>query len=418
MCKIVNPEDIIIGQFAEADTIERRRTLILKILASIGIHRPLKVLIATNCVGCGGEENQAMRLIPEMIKLGYEVEHLYYSAPHTLADKYKEKGIKSIFIDKGKLGKFIFQKKLTHFIRSNQFDIVHAFGGTATIYVRAGAVFAGTKLILAGSRNRTGPQGKASITINSLLNLFTPAWIINSSTNADGLQKLKFIKEKRFYVLPNALDMDGISLQPAEMDVDLKKWIGGRKIVAAVGRLCAVKNYDLYLDSAKLVHGFSPDSCFLIIGEPDCREEGAIFEKRLSKRIKEENLDSFIKLTGRIDNLETFYPHIDLLVSTSRSEGCPNVVLEAMRAAKPVVMTNSCDTRRIIREGENGYVVGLDDVKGMAQNIHNLLSSNQKRKQFGNISREIVEKNYSSANAAWTLAVIYLSEIKNQGRFN
>ena len=166
------------------------------------------------------------------------------------------------------------------------------------MYVRAAAIFAGTRLILASSQTRTGSPDWAGIAINSLLNLFTPAWIMNSSTNVEGLKNLKFMKNKRFYVLPNALDMDDKFLQPAEVDVDLKKWINGRKIVAAVGRLCAVKNFDLFLDSAKLVHDISPDSCFLIIGEPDCREEGTIFEKRLSKRVKEENLDSFIKLTG------------------------------------------------------------------------------------------------------------------------
>ena len=414
MCEIVDPEDIILGQFPEADTIEQRRLVVSKFLADRCIHRPLKVLIATNCISCGGEEHQAMRLIPELCMLGFEVEHLYYSAPHTLGDKYKEKGIESTFIDKNKLGKFRFLKKLTNHIRINKFDMVHAFGGTTNVYVRAAAVFAGTKIILASSRNRTGPQGASSVTINSLLNLFTSAWIINSRTNAEGLKKLKFLKNKRLYILPNALDIYDKSLQPEEMDFDLKRWTGDRRIVAAAGRLCGVKNYDFFIDSAKRIHEMNPESCFLIIGGPDCREEGIIYEKRLSKRIIDENLNSFVKMTGRMNKLENFYSHIDVLVSTSRFEGCPNVVLEAMRAAKPVVMTNSCDTRLIIREGENGYVVGVDDLDGMVQKIQNLLSSGQMRKQFGHKSREIVEKNFLSMNAAWILAKIYLIELKSQ----
>jgi glycosyltransferase EpsD len=107
-----------------------------------------------------------------------------------------------------------------------------------------------------------------------------------------------------------------------------------------------------------------------------------------------------------------------LFVSTSRSEGCPNVVLEAMRAAKPIVMTNSCDTRGFIREGENGYVVGLDDLENMVHKIRDLLSSDQMRKKFGHKSLEIVVKNFSSVNAAWILAEIYLSEFKGISRIN
>jgi glycosyltransferase involved in cell wall biosynthesis len=414
MSNIIFPEDLDLYPLSVGDTLEQRRIFISKFLADNDIHRALKVLIVTNSLASGGEEHQVMRLIPEMIKLGIQAEHLYYSAPHTLAEKYNACCIKSTWIDKNGQSKFLYFKKLTNHIKLNKYDIVHAFGGTATIYARIAAVFAGTRLILAGSRNRTGPQGRLSIVINSLLNLFTSAWVINSSTNAEGVGKLKFMKNKPLYILPNALSMDGDFMQPGQIDQNLLNWIGDRKIVAAIGRLCSVKNYDMFIDLAKKVHGHMQNSCFLIIGGPDCTTEGEIYEKRLSLRIVNEKLDSFVKITGRIDALDGVYPHIDLLVSTSRSEGCPNVVLEAMRAAKPIVMTRSCDTNRIILEGQNGYVLGPDDLEGMVQRVLQILCSESKRKQFGYKSRELVETYFSSPNAAWILAKIYLAEIKKQ----
>ena len=412
MCQIVNPEEIQLSRFAEADSVEKRKAIVSRCLEDVGIQHQLKVLISTNSLGCGGQEHQVMMLIPELKKLGLEVEHMYYSPPHILEEKYRDRNIKSVFIDKNKLGRFKCWKKQIHYIKSNNFDVVHAFGGTANIYVRGAAVFAGTKLILATSRDRTGPKGLPCVLLNSLLNLFTPTWVINSRTNAEGLEKLKFIKNKHLYILPNALDLyDNDSLHSLQMDVDLEKWIEKRHILATAGRICRVKNYDLFLDFAKQVHRHFPDSCFLIIGGPDCRAEGPIFQEKISNRIKNENLDSFVKMTGWIENMVTLYPNIDLFVSTSDFEGCPNVVLEAMRAAKPVVMTNSCDTSCLIKEGKNGFVVPVGNVDKLVEKIMFLLNSKQTRLDFGKVSRQIVENNFSTPKAAWLLTKIYINEL-------
>ena len=412
MYKIIAPEDIKLNKHSDADTLQGRKVWIADFLADIGINRSLKILIGTNSLGCGGQENQVMRLIPELKKLGFEVEHMYYSPPHDLADKYAQRGIKSLFIDKNELGKLACLKKQISFIRANNFDIVHAFGGTANIYIRGAAVLARNKVILGSSRDRAGFGGFGSVAINSILNLFTSAWVMNSRSNIDGLGKLKFLKKKRLYLLPNGLEIADAQLSDTgDVDKDLLEWIDGRVIAASAGRICEVKNYDLFIDAAKRVHERFPDSCFLIIGGADCREEGAIFQKRLSDRIKTEKLDSFVRMTGRMEHIEWFYPYIDLFVLTSNYEGCPNVVLEAMRASKPIVMTNSCDTSLIIKEGENGFVVEVGDVDGLTEKIVCLLDSKQKRKEFGMVSRQIIESGFSVTESAWTLAKIYLNEL-------
>ncbi len=411
MRKIVESKDIALGQFNEAETLEQRRTSIAAFLADMGINRTMKVLIGTNSLECGGQEHQVLRLIPELKKLGLEVEHMYYSGPHTLAAKYKDRNIKSTLIDKNKLGRWRCWKRLIEHIAANRFDVVHAFGGTANVYVRGAAVLAGTRVILGGGRDRTGPCGFLSVAVNSVLNLFTPAWVINSRTNEEGLRKLKFMKGKRLYVLPNGLDDYDESLPPAAVAPELINWIGSRLIVAAVGRICEVKNYDLFLDAAKRVHPIFPDSCFLIIGGPDCRDEGLLFEKRLSSRVDQERLSSFVRMVGNVENMDRWYPRIDVLVSTSRFEGCPNVVLEAMCASRPIVMTNSCDTSQMIKEGQNGFVVDVDDVNSLTEKVVLLLRSQEMREDFGRLSRQIVRDAFSTTQSAWALAKIYLKEL-------
>jgi glycosyltransferase involved in cell wall biosynthesis len=398
-----------------SEILDIRKCYIHDSLDRLGIKRKLKILIVTNSIGAGGEEHQVMRLIPELRAIGLDVEHLYYSAPHTLEPKYKARGIDSIFIDKNTLGQIKFWKKLIGYIRKNRFDVVHAFGGTANIYVKGAAIAAGTQTILSGSRNRYIGGGFFCNLSMSILNLFSNSWVMNSPTNLDGLQELYYHRNASAYVLPNALEFsDRDYITKAPLDSDLKKWIDGRLMVASVGRLSYQKNFEMFVEIAKHVHEVRNDVCFCIVGDPVCTHEGPVIHDCLQNRIQEENLGSYLKMTGGINDIPSFLTNVDVLVSTSRFEGCPNAVLEAMRASKPVVMTNSCDTALMIEQDKNGFVVDINDTEALSDKVLTLLDSKATRCSYGTHSREIVERNFSCENSAWKLALIYLNEFKNE----
>ena len=89
------------------------------------------------------------------------------------------------------------------------------------------------------------------------------------------------------------------------------------------------------------------------------------------------------------------------------------MVLEAMRAARPVVMTNCTDTEKIIEPGINGYVVPVGDAQAMARRVEELLNDPKKRTRFGKWGRKLVEKNFLAEDSAWHLARIYVTEWEN-----
>ncbi len=59
----------------------------------------------------------------------------------------------------------------------------------------------------------------------------------------------------------------------------------------------------------------------------------------------------------------------DLLISTSKREGLPVNIIEALVSGKPVVTMNCRGARDLIVEGENGYVVEIDDIDEMIEKI-------------------------------------------------
>lgn len=72
------------------------------------------------------------------------------------------------------------------------------------------------------------------------------------------------------------------------------------------------------------------------------------------------------------------YPYLknaDLFVMSSRKEGFPNVVLEALYLKTPVVASNCVDFSRVIESGVNGYIVEKGNVLSLREGINRALST-------------------------------------------
>jgi len=88
--------------------------------------------------------------------------------------------------------------------------------------------------------------------------------------------------------------------------------------------------------------------------------ERAIQEAGLSERV--------IRMEAMSD-LRALHQHMDALVLTSRFEGLPNVVLEAMTAGLPVLATDVSDLRQLITDGQEGWVVPVGDDEALADRL-------------------------------------------------
>jgi len=100
--------------------------------------------------------------------------------------------------------------------------------------------------------------------------------------------------------------------------------------IAFAGRLEPVKDPLLFVEFARLVLQRLPSARFLVVGDGPLSEA-------MNNRVIELGLRPAFRFLGFVENLEPVYAACDLLALTSQSEGLPNVALEAMRAARPVI---------------------------------------------------------------------------------
>jgi glycosyltransferase involved in cell wall biosynthesis len=150
-----------------------------------------------------------------------------------------------------------------------------------------------------------------------------------------------------------------------------------------VGRLSHEKGFDLLIQAfSKLASDF-PDWELVIIGEGPERVQR-------QAQIDMLGLTRQIKLPGRCGNLQQWYESGDLYVLTSRFEGFPNTVVEAMSHGLPVVSFD-CTTgpREIIRPGIDGVLVAPEDRKELEVALRDLMTDHDKRRQFGQHAIEV-----------------------------
>jgi glycosyltransferase involved in cell wall biosynthesis len=160
-------------------------------------------------------------------------------------------------------------------------------------------------------------------------------------------------------IIPNPVDMERIE----------KKVHGGgnpysdhqvERHLVAVGRLNYQKGFDLLLRAFKKSMEGIPNLHLTIVGDgPEAKSL-----TRLADRL---GILEAVTFAGHQDNPYPFMAHADLLVSSSRWEGLPNVVLESLACGTPVLAFDCPGgTREIIRDGENGWLVPLPDLDAMS----------------------------------------------------
>jgi glycosyltransferase involved in cell wall biosynthesis len=156
----------------------------------------------------------------------------------------------------------------------------------------------------------------------------------------------------------------------------------GRKVLLAVGRLAQVKNFAVLLDTFAQLAGRHHDWDLVMLGEGP---ERASLEAQVARHA----LTQRVFMPGIAGNVGAWYAHADLYVMTSRSEGFPNTLAEALSHGLPAVSVD-CDTgpRDIIRHDIDGVLVPPDDTSALARALDRLMGNADLRAAFGARAQE------------------------------
>lgn len=164
------------------------------------------------------------------------------------------------------------------------------------------------------------------------------------------------------------------------------------KVVIAIGRLDYVKGFDLLIDAWSIIANQFSDWSLRIVGSG--KEEN-----KLRKKIKELDLESNIEMIPSSSDVQDLLINSSVYVMSSREEGLPMVVIEAMECGLPIVAFKSIGATLLVNENENGYLSEIADVKDLARNLEKLMLDKNLRKKNGFNSKKMAEQ-YHIENVA------------------
>ena len=158
------------------------------------------------------------------------------------------------------------------------------------------------------------------------------------------------------------------------------------KIALSVGRMNYQKGFDMLIEAwAKVIS--KDDSWILRIAG-----DGEDIEK-IKKQAKELNIYNNVQFLGLINDVEKEYLNASIYIMSSRFEGFPMVLLEAMACGLPVVSFD-CHTgpRDMIKNGEDGFLVKKNDTDALAEKVCKLMHDQKVRKKFGKKAKESISR--------------------------
>ena len=210
-------------------------------------------------------------------------------------------------------------------------------------------------------------------------------------------ERFRVGRENQYRVIPLGIDLDEVSAtKPAlrrEMGVEPEA-----PLVGTVGRLCAIKNQALFIEAAARVVARAPRVRFAIVGDGELRKDLEAQTSRLG-------LAGRTVFTGFRRDAARLCADFDVMVLTSRNEGTPVTLIEALAAGRPVVSTEVGgvvdlfgELRREadgFRVWEHGLTVPSDDPERLARAIGFLLDEPGLRAEMGARGRAFVRANLS-----------------------
>lgn len=142
----------------------------------------------------------------------------------------------------------------------------------------------------------------------------------------------------------------------------------GIKLIG-IGRLNSGKAFDDLIRAHGLLKDKEYNTKLILLGEGPCREA-------LQNLIKELSLEDSVYMPGFVSNPYSWLKSSDIFVLSSKYEGLPTVIIEALALNKPVVATNCSGVAELLEKEKYGKIASIGDYKSIAIAIEDIINKN------------------------------------------
>ncbi len=259
-------------------------------------------------------------------------------------------------------------KRLRSVLKTKKADVIFSFMESTNVLSILSAAGLRTPVIVADRNNpKLYGYGRLCRFLRNMTYPFSSVLVVQTKAV---LEYYPSFLARKARVIPNFVE---ICQEQTQKQIRARK-----KIICAVGRLDEQKDFDtLILAFAKIAEKY-PDWALEIWGEGPER-------KKLENLRDKLGLSERISFPGFSENIKEIMAYSGLFVLSSRFEGFPNALLEAMACGTPVISTKCpCGPSEIVTHEQDGFLVSVGDVESLAKTIERLLEDETLRNELGN----------------------------------
>jgi glycosyltransferase involved in cell wall biosynthesis len=361
--------------------------------------RPKRVLMVTKGLGRGGAERLLVGTARLLDRSRFTVE-VVYLLPHkdAFVGELEGLGVPVHLLAAPRPWSLGWLPQLRRLVRERRIDLVHTHMPLTA---------AGARLALP-SRSRGGPAvvhtehnlwdryRRPTRLANALTWRRNAAVVAVSQGVADSIRR----DDVAVHVVPHGTDLETFARAAPDRPLSQRARVGS-PTVGSVGNFTAKKDHATLLAAFAKVRAAIPDARLVLVGIGP-------LEDALRRQAHDLDLAGAVEFTGRRDDVEHVLPGFDVFALSSRYEGLPIALLEAMAAGVAPVVTAVGGIPEVLSDGHDGLLVPPGDPDALAQALIRVLGDDGERARLADAARARAQ-DFDLATAVPRLEALYQS---------
>ncbi len=351
---------------------------------------PMVIAHVLPSFGLGGQERVALRLATEQQASGHRALAVSLAPPPEgpLADEFRRAGIKPLTVPKQDRGlDFTLPARLVGEFRKNGVTVVHAHNPQALIYAAlAGKVADAAVIYTCHGQNSLAP---GRLWLTRLASLEIDAYVGVSPRIVERARCHHECPEAKLQIIENGVDLSAFRPDAdarrevrAELGLPERAWV-----VGTVGRLVEDKDPGLLLRAALPLLG--PDARLVFVGDGSLAPAmHALAARHPAGR--------YVSFLGARHDVPRLLAAFDAFALSSRTEGLPLALLEAMSVGLPIAATAVGGVPDVVRDGFSARLVSGADEAALREALAQLRNDPTAAAEMGRCARE-ESRRYSAA---------------------
>lgn len=284
-------------------------------------------------------------------------------------------------------------------------DVIHGYLFGPNLFAALAGRLVGVPAVVIAKRNVDAFETPRQVAVQRLAHRLATHVTAVSVAVADTAVALG-VPRSRVTVIENGVDVgrfDGITPDRARLGV-----ADARPIIGSVGCLAPRKDYGTLLEALASLTARGRDVVVALVGDgPD--------RAALEAQARSLGLSERVRFLGERSDVDRLLPAMDLFVLSSREEGIPNALLEAMAAGRPSIVTDVGGNREVLDDGETGWIVPARDPAALAAAIDLALSDPAEARRRGERARQVTRERRSIDTMVRRHEAFYRAAARREG---